>query len=392
MGTFGRMGSIARYIFRSTFAAFLVVLISLTALIWVTQALREIDLMTNRGQSIIVFLGITSMLLPLLMMMIAPVALFIATTHVLNKLSTDSEIIVMNAAGMSPWRLFKTFIPVILVVSGVIAVTAAYVSPKSLRLLRDWVTNVNANVVSSLIQPGRFVTIASDVTIHIGSRDPNGQLRAVFVDDRRNASERITIIADRGNTVENEQGSFLILQNGTVHHLQTGRRDPNIVTFERHALDLAQFSRNPSAPSYSAKERYMWDLLSVDQAGPRARQRPSDFRAEFFDRLMAPIYPFAFVVIAFAYLGVPRTTRQSRGTSLAGAILAIVALRLIGFASTIFGANYQPFLIVQYVAAAVAIGGGIYVIRRGIILEAPAFITNSISAVTERLTRRFATR
>jgi lipopolysaccharide export system permease protein len=385
------MGSIPRYIFRSTFAAFLVVLISLTALIWVTQALREIDLMTNRGQSIVVFLGITSLLLPLLMMMIAPVALFVATTHVLNKLSTDSEIIVMNAAGMSPWRLFKTFIPVILIVSGVIAVTAAYVSPKSLRLLRDWVTNVNANVVSSLIQPGRFVTIASDVTIHIGSRDPNGQLRAVFVDDRRNAAERITIIADRGNTVENDQGSFLILQNGTVHHLQTGRRDPNIVTFERHALDLAQFSRNPSAPSYSAKERYMWDLLNVEQPGTRSRQRPSDFRAEFFDRLMAPIYPLAFVVIAFAYLGVPRTTRQSRGTSLAGAILAIVALRLIGFASTILGANYQPLLLVQYVAAAVAIGGGIYVIRRGIILEAPAFVTNSVSALTERLTRRFAT-
>ena len=87
----------------------------------------------------------------------------------------------------------------------------------------------------------------------------------------------------------------------------------------------------------------------------------------------------------------PRTTRQSRGTSLAGAILAIVALRLIGFASTIFGANYQPFLVVQYLAAAIAIGGGIYVIRRGIILEAPAFVSNGISTLTERLTRRFAT-
>jgi lipopolysaccharide export system permease protein len=88
---------------------------------------------------------------------------------------------------------------------------------------------------------------------------------------------------------------------------------------------------------------------------------------------------------------VPRTTRQSRGTSLAGAILAIVTLRLIGFASTILGANYQPFLLVQYVAAAIAIGGGIYVIRRGIILEAPAFVTSSIGALSERLTRRFAT-
>ncbi len=371
--------------------AFLVVLVSLTALIWVTQALRDFDLMTNRGQSVTVFLGITSLLIPLLMAMIAPIALFIATVHVLNKLATDSEIIVINAAGMSPWRLFKTFIPVILVVSGLIAVTLSYVSPTSLRTLRHWITLVNANVVSSLIQPGRFVTIASDVTIHIAARDPNGQLRGVFVDDRRNQAERLSIIADRGNTVENEQGTFLVLNNGTVQHLQTGHRDPSIVTFDRYALDLAQFSRSPLTISYSTKERYIWELLGVEQAGTKSRQRPSDFRAEFFDRLIAPLYPLAFVVIAFAYLGVPRTTRQGRSFSLASAIVAIVALRMIGFVSTIFGSNYPAFLFVQYIAVALALAAGIYVIRRGIILEPPAFISNGINAITERLSRRFAT-
>jgi lipopolysaccharide export system permease protein len=385
------MGSIGRYIFRSTLATFVLVLVSLTALIWVTQALRDIDLMTNRGQSMMVFIGITSLLMPLLMMMIAPIALFIATAHLLNKLSTDSEIIVMNAAGMSPWRLFKTFIPVVLVVSGLVAATAAYVSPKSLRTLRNWVTLVNANVLSSFIQPGRFISIAPDVTIHIGSREANGELRGVFVDDRRNPNERLTVIADRGNTAENEQGTFLVLDKGTVQHQQTGQRDPNIVTFDRHALDLAQFSRGPSSVSYSTNERYMWELLGVEQPGTKARQRPEDFRAEFFDRLMAPVYPFAFVVIAFAFLGVPRTTRQSRGISLAGAIVSIAVLRLIGFASTIIGSNYAPFLAVQFVAVGLAIAGGLYVIHRGIVLEPPAFITRFIDALTERLTRRFAT-
>jgi lipopolysaccharide export system permease protein len=385
------MGSIARYIFRSTFTAFLLVLISLTAVIWITQALREIDLMTNRGQSIAVFIGITSLLVPLLMAMIAPVALFIATAHVLNKLSTDSEIIVMNAAGMSPWRLFKTFVPVVLVVSGLVLATVAYVSPASLRTLRNWITLVNANVLSSLIQPGRFISIATDVTIHIGSREPNGELRGVFVDDRRNPNEHLTIIADRGNTAENEQGTYLVLDKGTVQHLQAGQRNPNIVTFDRHALDLAQFSRGPSVVSYSTKERYMWELLNVEQAGSKARQRPEDFRAEFFDRLMAPLYPFAFTVIAFAFLGVPRTTRQSRGMSLAGAVVSIIVLRLIGFASTIIGSNYAPFLAVQYVALAIAVVGGLYVIRRGIVLEPPAFIVDSFNTWTERLMRRFAT-
>jgi lipopolysaccharide export system permease protein len=105
------MGSIARYIFRSTGTAFVVVLVSLTAVIWVTQALRDIDLMTNRGQSIVVFLGITSLLIPMLVMIIAPIALFIAIAHVLTKLENDSEIIVLKAAGMSPWLLFRAFLP-----------------------------------------------------------------------------------------------------------------------------------------------------------------------------------------------------------------------------------------------------------------------------------------
>ena len=98
------MGAIGRYIFRTTLGAFLVVLVSLTAIIWVTQALRDIDLMTNQGQTILVFVGITGLIVPLLILVIAPLALVIAVAHTLNKLSTDSEIIVMNAAGIDGAR------------------------------------------------------------------------------------------------------------------------------------------------------------------------------------------------------------------------------------------------------------------------------------------------
>ena len=58
------MGSIGRYIFRATLGAFLVVLVSVTLLMWITQALRNFDLMTNQGQSILVFVGITGLIIP----------------------------------------------------------------------------------------------------------------------------------------------------------------------------------------------------------------------------------------------------------------------------------------------------------------------------------------
>ena len=68
------MGSIGRYIFRASLGAFLVVLVSVTTLMWITQALRNFDLMTNQGQTVLVFIGITGLIIPMLVMIIAPVS------------------------------------------------------------------------------------------------------------------------------------------------------------------------------------------------------------------------------------------------------------------------------------------------------------------------------
>jgi len=390
-GTTSRMGSISRYIFRTTFGAFLVVLVSLTLLIWVTQALRDVDIMTNQGQTVLVFVGITGLIIPLLVLVIAPIALLIAVAHTLNKMSTDSEIIVMNAAGMSPWLLFRAFMNVAIVVAILVTSISAYFAPKGLRMLRDWLTEVQANVVSTIVQPGRFTSLQSGVTIRIRERRPNGQLVGIMLDDRRNVKERLTVLAETGDLIDNANGTFLVLQNGVVQRREPERKEPALVVFDRYAFDLSQFSGGASAIKYSIRERYLWQLMFPDPKDPMYVEQPGPFRAELHDRLIAPFYPLAFVVIAFAYLGAPRTTRQSRTMSMLGAIAGVGLLRLIGFVSTVFGATVPWMLALQYVALAAAFVGGYFVIRRGLILEPPAFLTRIINTLTERLSRRFAT-
>jgi lipopolysaccharide export system permease protein len=385
------MGSISRYIFRTTFGAFMVVLVSLTAVIWVTQALHDFDLVTSQGQTILVFMGITGLIIPLLILVIAPIALLIAVAHVLNKLSTDSEIIVMNAAGMSPWVLFRAFMTVALVVALMVAAISAYFAPKGLRMLRDWITEVRANVVSSVVQPGRFTALENGVTIHIRQRRANGQLAGIFLDDRRNPKERLTVLAENGDLLDNDKGTFLILQKGVVQRHAADQRDPAMVVFDRYAFDLSQFSGGPQAVKYSIRERYLWQLLWPDPKDPFYVKEPGQFRAELHDRLMAPFYPIAFVIIAFAYLGAPRTTRQSRTMSMLGAIGGVALLRVLGFASTVFGATVAWMLALQYVAMALAIGLGIWVIRSGLLLEPPAFLAQWMNALAARITQRFAT-
>ena len=134
------MGAVGRYIFRTTFGAFMVVLVSVTMLMWMTQAMRNVDLLTSQGQTVLVFIGITGLIIPLLVLLIAPIALMIAAAHVLSKLSTDSELIVMNAAGMAPRQVFTPLLAVGLIVSLMVAAIAFYVSPKSLREARRWAT------------------------------------------------------------------------------------------------------------------------------------------------------------------------------------------------------------------------------------------------------------
>ncbi len=385
------MGSISRYIFRTTLASFLVVLVSLTAVIWVTQALRDIDLMTSQGQNILVFVGITGLIVPLLILVIAPIALLIAVAHVLNKLSSDSEIIVMNAAGMSPWFLFRAFMSAAIVVSILVMAISAYFAPKGLRMLRDWLTEVRANVVSNVVQPGRFTSIESGVTIHIRERKLNGQLLGIFLDDRRNPNERLTVLSETGDLVDNDNGTFLVLQSGMMQRQEVGKRDPAMVVFDRYAFDLSQFAGGAQAVKYSIRERYLWQLLFPDPKDQFYLEQPGQFRAELHDRLVAPLYPIAFVVIAFAYLGAPRTNRQSRTLSMVGAISAVALLRLTGFASTVAGANAPWMLALQYITLAIALGGGLFVIRSGTILEPPAFLLNWINALSERINRRFVT-
>src|SRR5712671_6623560 len=362
------MGSIDKYIFRTTLASFALVLVSLTGVIWITQALRGIDLMTSQGQTIVTFLGITSLVIPALVLIIAPIALMIAISHTLNKLATDSEIIVMNAAGFSPFRLFRPFFFATCVVALMVAFIGAYLAPDGMRRIKQWDAEITADVLTNILQPGRFAQLDQNLTIRIRDR----LLGGIFVDDRRDPNERVTIIADHGTVLKTDTGSYLILEDGNLERFEVGKRDPALVAFGRYAFDMSKFSNQGRDVTLGIRERYIWELLSPSPDDPVYQQLPGQFRAELHDRLMSPIYPFAFAVLTFAFLGAPRTTRQSRNFSIGSSILAVFGLRMAGFACSVMAVKSPLAPAIQYLMLAAAIGGGIWVIIGGVVLEPPA--------------------
>jgi lipopolysaccharide export system permease protein len=385
------MGSIGRYIFRATLGAFLVVLVSITLLMWITQALRNFDLMTNQGQSVLVFIGITGLIIPMLIAIIAPIALMIAVAHTLNKLGNDSELIVMNAAGMAPWHVFRPFLALGILVSLVVAWISFYLSPICLQELRSWATQVRAEIVTSNVQPGRFIVIDGKLTLHIRIRQPNGQLLGIMVDDQRDPKERGTIFAERGDLLTTDRGIFLLLANGAVHRHEAGKQDPVIVRFQEYAFDLSRLSPNAGPVTYAVHERSIHDLLNPRPDDALYKRNPGHFRAELHNRITAPLYPLAFLFVTFAFLGAPRTTRQGRAMSLVGAVGVVAIVRGLGFVGTVAGAHSPLALAVPYLGLAAAFILGGWAMSRGVVIEPPAALTNLVNAALEGVRRRTTT-
>ena len=349
------MRQIERYIFRIALGASLACLLGLTGTIWVTQALRELDLVTAKGQTLLVFLFVTALSLPTLVVVIAPVALFIGAIYALNKLNGDSELIVMSAAGIPPRALLRPFLTLALMVSALVFFLVVVVMPASFQELRDVITRVRGDFIANVVKEGQFTQLDNGITFHFRERGPNGTLKGLFIQDRREAGKTKVYLADRGNAVEIDGQSYLILESGSVHQQQKDSRDSSILTFERYTIDLAAFAPPDSDTIYKPRERSTTQLLFPDRAEGYYRLQKGRFRAELHDRLSACLYPLALAFIAFAAMGDPRTTRQGRGVAVAGAILAVVALRIAGFAAVSAAARTPAALAAVYGAPLLAI-------------------------------------
>jgi lipopolysaccharide export system permease protein len=362
------IGSIDRYIFRTILGAFLLVLFNLTAVIWITQILKQIDLITNQGQTILVFLRITGLLVPILMLVIAPIAIMIAVCYALIKLNGDSELVVMNAAGISPRRVYRPVLGACIMVAAFVAFISAYLAPLLQREMNEAVAKVRTDVVSNIVRPGAFTPVERGLIFHIRDRLSENQFRGIFIDDMRNRAERATIVAEYGQIVQRKEGTFLVMRDGNVERRRPNERDPTIVVFDQYAFDLTRLAPAPQV-QIGLREKYVWELLFPKPDDNALKNSPGQFRVELHDRIIAPLYPLAFGVIAFAVLGFPRTTRQSRAVSLVAVIATVALLRLGGFAAMVVAVNFPVALFGLYAAIAATLGFGGYLIWRGRALE-----------------------
>jgi lipopolysaccharide export system permease protein len=360
-----------RYIFRQLAGPFVFFLLSLTGVIWLTQSLRFVDLIINKGLSASYFAQLTLLVLPAVLTVILPIALFAAVLYVYNNLDGDSEIVVMRASGLGNMSLARPALVLALAVTVVGYFLSLYLMPTGQRAFKDMKTSLRTNLSYVLLQEGTFNTIGDSLTVYIRARQSGGEMLGILVHDSRVARRPVTIIAEKGAVVRTEAGPRFILVNGNRQEIDHAAGQLSLLQFDSYALDLGQFVRKDDNRWLEPGERYLhelfWPGTGADDLANAARMR-----AEGHDRLAAPLYGLAFTLIALVAVLSGEFNRRGRRWRLVVAVGCIALVRAAGLglvglsakAPALIPLLYGNVFLVMAISLYVLLGGRIWR-RRG---------------------------
>lgn len=315
---------IDRYVLGQLSLALLLVTTGLVALIWLTQSLRFIQIIVNRGLSPIVFVKLTLLLVPSFVATILPITCFIVVLFTYARLGGDREITVMRAAGMSDFALARPA----LVLASLVMLLCYFLNiilvPASLTAFRTYEFEIRNQIAAFLLEPGVFTTVSRHVTVYVQSRGLDNSLQGILIEDGRDTDSPATILARSGQLTVTESGPVVDLEHGSREQVdpKSGRLD--MLTFEQNSINLATSAKNESIDKTDAAEAPLSQLLNP---GPElnAPQR-AKWLVEAQRRLTAPLTVLSFTLIALlATLG----GAFRRHGALLRPFLAVVAVTLL---------------------------------------------------------------
>ncbi|MBT8460230.1 MAG: LPS export ABC transporter permease LptF, partial [Boseongicola sp.] len=297
---------------------------------WVNRAVVLFDQLIANGQSASVFLEFSILSLPNVIRIVLPIAAFAGTLYVTNRLTTESELIVVQATGYSPWRLARPVICFGLIVAFLASILGHYLVPSSLRQLAVRSDEIAENMTARLLTDGQFIHPAAQVTFYIREISPQGGLLNVFLSDARNPNAQVTYTAREALLIRGENAPTLIMFDGMAQSLDSESRLLSVTRFEDFAFDLSGLVDLAGVGSIRPQELGTGVLLRASETtqaltGASRNTLVSEAHERFgnaLNGLVAPLVGFAALLLGgFSRFGIWR--------QIVGAIGALIMIQMI---------------------------------------------------------------
>ena len=362
-----------RYLLLQLVGPFLLVTLSLTAVVWLSQSLRIIDLIVNKGLSLSAFLLMSMLVLPTFLGAILPIAFFCALLFVYNRLTIDSELVSLRAAGVSQWSLAKPALAMATIIVVVSYAIGMYVMPVSHREFKERQFVLRSEHSALLLEEGSFNTLTEGVTVYIRGRE-GGSLNGILVHDAREKERPVTMMAERGLLVQTDEGPRFILFNGHRQQVDRDSARLSLLNFERYTMDLGEFAQREGARWREPRERFVDELLDPDSEG--AERMRSKFLSEAHNRIVSPLFAYTFAVIGLAALLLGNVDRRGQWRRILVAIVAAVAFEALALFLVNATAKSSNLIPLMYLNPVLATAAAIAVLRGRL----PRFLGGRVAA------------
>lgn len=345
----------ARYIFGRVFWTALITLAVTTALVLITQVLPLIDMVTRSRDALSSFFKVGLLLIPTMAILVTPFALLLAALRTLNQMNSDSELVVLEAAGRSPYSTVRPIIWLSVMASLATLVVLHTVEPWSTRQFRSTLVDAQADLIGRAVQSRTFSKIQENTWIQVSEELPGGDFGKVLIIDSRDPQTELIYYAKRGRLVNHEGSVLLALIEGELHRRDRIGGEVSIISYGSTVLDLAEFTASGSITGNQPEELSTAGLLEALQAPDLEPKRGEKLRAELHRRNTDWLYPLLFGLVAVFFAGSARTQRQEQPAQIAlGAFVAIL-LRVAGFVAVSRAGIDPAFAAATYVVPVSAI-------------------------------------
>lgn len=302
----------------------------LVMIYWINKAVVLFDQLIADGQSAIVFLEFTALSLPSVIRLALPLAAFAASVYVANRMTTESELVVVQATGFSPYRLARPVLYFGLIVTLLMSVLMHFLVPLSAARLADREADIAQNVTARLLTEGQFIEPMNGVTFYIREITPAGELLDIFLSDNRSANEQMTYTAAKAYLLRQGGQTQLVMIDGMAQTLRSEDQRLFTTSFKDFAYDISALITQSSRDGRRSDELSTWELLNpTPELEAETRQSAARLLSRGHDRFSQSLLGTVAALLGFATLLVGGFSRFGVWRQIIGAICLIVVVKAV---------------------------------------------------------------
>lgn len=329
----------------------------LVMIYWINKAVVLFDQLIADGQSAAVFLEFSALTLPAVIKLALPLASFAAAVYVTNRMTSDSEMVVVQATGFSPYRLARPVLYFGIIVALLMSVLTHFLVPFASAQLNLRKGELAQNLTSRLLSEGKFIEPAPGITFYIRDITPAGELRDIFLSDTRDPAQSVTYTAAKAFLVRAEDTAQLVMIDGLAQTLQTESARLFTTTFKDFAYDIGEFLAVAPSTRLRASEA---STLSLLRASPEMQaatgQTKGQLTAYAHDRFGQALLGLVGAMLGFSALMVGGFSRFGVWRQIVGAIFLIIVVKAVETAGLNLARSNPDLWFAAYLPTVIGLG------------------------------------